>query len=165
MNKRVLLSASILTLSLSQVAHARDYISVVGSSTVFPFATVVAERFGKSTSFNTPKIESTGSGGGLKLFCSGIGVDTPDITNASRRIKASEFEQCQENGVTDVIEVLIGFDGIAFANSLDAEQLELELSDIFLALAATVPNPDGGKDLVENPYTQRTRNGRRLREL
>ncbi len=154
MFKRALLPVSLLIFSMSQSAQARDYISVVGSSTVFPFATVVAERFGKSTSFNTPKIESTGSGGGLKLFCSGIGVDTPDITNSSRRIKASEFEQCQENGVTEIIEVLIGFDGIAFANSLDAEPLELELSDIFLALAAQVPNPNGGDDLVENPYTQ-----------
>jgi len=154
MFKRVLLSASILTLSVSQAAQARDFISVVGSSTVFPFATVVAERFGKSTSFNTPKIESTGSGGGLKLFCSGIGVNTPDITNSSRRIKQSEFDQCQENGVTDVIEVLIGFDGIAFANSLDGDQFELELSDIFLALAAQVPDPNGGDALVDNPYTQ-----------
>ena len=99
---------------------ARDYISIVGSSTVYPFATVVAERFGKVTDFKTPKIESTGSGGGLKLFCSGIGVDTPDITNSSRRIKSSEFEMCQQNGVTDVVEVLIGFDGIAVANSVDA---------------------------------------------
>jgi len=139
-------------MTLSPAAHARDYISVVGSSTVFPFATVVAERFGKSA-FNTPKIESTGSGGGLKLFCSGLGVDTPDITNSSRRIKASEYTQCQDNGVTEVIEVLIGFDGIAFANSADAEQLDLELSDIFLALAKQVPNPDGSETLVENPYT------------
>jgi len=154
MFKRVLLSASILTLTFSQTAQARDYISVVGSSTVFPFATVVAERFGKSTSFSTPKIESTGSGGGLKLFCSGIGVDTPDITNSSRRIKQSEFDQCQENGVSEVIEVLIGFDGIAFANSLDADPLELELSDIFLALAAQVPNPNGADELVDNPYTR-----------
>jgi len=154
MFKQVLLSASILTLTFSQAAQARDHISVVGSSTVFPFATVVAERFGKSTSFSTPKIESTGSGGGLKLFCSGIGVDTPDITNSSRRIKQSEFDQCQENGVSEVIEVLIGFDGIAFANSLDADPLELELSDIFLALAAQVPNPDGSDELVDNPYTK-----------
>ncbi len=153
MVKHLLLPASLLALSVSSVAQARDYINVVGSSTVYPFATVVAEKFGKSTAFNTPKIESTGSGGGLKLFCAGIGVDTPDITNSSRRIKASEFEQCQENGVSDVIEVLIGFDGIAFANSVDADQFELELKDIFLALAEQVPNPDGSDSLVENPYT------------
>lgn len=153
MSKRILLPAAVLALSVSQVAQARDYISVVGSSTVFPFATVVAERFGKSSSFATPKIESTGSGGGLKLFCSGIGVDSPDITNASRRMKASEFTLCQENGVTDIVEVLIGFDGIAFANSLDADQFEMELKDIYLALAKEVPNPDGSETLVENPYT------------
>jgi len=151
MSKRVLLSASVLAMTLSSAAHARDFISIVGSSTVYPFATVVAERFGKSD-FNTPKIESTGSGGGMKLFCSGIGVETPDVTNSSRRIKASEFKQCQENGVTDVVEVLIGYDGIAFANSVDADQFELELQDIFLALAKQVPNPDGSDGLVENPY-------------
>lgn len=151
LSKRLLISASVLVMTLSSAAHARDYINVVGSSTVYPFATVVAERFGKSE-FNTPKIEATGSGGGLKLFCSGIGVDTPDITNSSRRMKASEYKQCQDNGVTDVVEVLIGYDGIAFANSIDAEQLDLELRDIFLALAKQVPNPDGSETLVENPY-------------
>ena len=151
MSKHVLISASVLAMTLSSAAHARDYISVVGSSTVFPFATVVAERFGKSD-FNTPKIESTGSGGGMKLFCSGIGVETPDITNSSRRMKASEFEMCKENGVTDVVEVLIGYDGIAFSNSVDAEQLDVDLKDIFLALAKQVPNPDGSNSLVDNPY-------------
>ena len=80
-------------------AGARDYVSIVGSSTVYPFATTVAEQFGKSTKFNTPKVESTGSGGGLKLFCSGIGVSHPDITNASRRIKKSEYDKCQANGI------------------------------------------------------------------
>lgn len=152
MSKRILLSATLLALGVSHAAQARDYISVVGSSTVYPFATVVAERFGRSTDFATPKIESTGSGGGMKLFCAGIGVDSPDITNSSRRIKASEFQQCQDNGVTDVMEVLIGYDGIAFANSLDSDQFELELKDIFLALAKEVPNPDGSGSLVENPY-------------
>jgi phosphate transport system substrate-binding protein len=127
-------------------------ISVVGSSTVYPFATVVAERFGKATSFKTPKIESTGSGGGLKLFCSGVGVEHPDITNASRRIKQSEYEKCQSNGVNDIIEVKIGYDGIAIANSKKAAQFELEVKDIFLALAKEVPNPKGGEELVENPY-------------
>ena len=151
MSKRVLISASVIAMTLSSAAQARDYISIVGSSTVFPFATVVAEKFGKSD-FNTPKIESTGSGGGMKLFCSGIGVETPDVTNSSRRMKASEFKQCQENGVTDVVEVLIGFDGIAFSNSIDAEQLDLELKDIYLAVAKSVPNPDGSDSLVDNPY-------------
>ena len=88
---------------LATVAHgqsARDYISIVGSSTVYPFATVVAEQFGRTTDFKTPKIESTGSGGGLKLFCAGVGVDNPDITNSSRRIKQSEVDQCADNGAS-----------------------------------------------------------------
>ena len=124
------------------------------SSTVYPFATVVAERFGKTTDFNTPKIESTGSGGGFKLFCSGIGVETPDITNSSRRMKTSEFDQCQNNGVTDIIEVLIGYDGIAVANSVNATQFDMSTKDLYLALAKMVPNPDGSETLVENPYVQ-----------
>lgn len=133
----------------SAVAAERDYISIVGSSTVYPFATVVAEKFGKSTSFKTPKIESTGSGGGLKLFCAGVGTNTPDITNASRRIKSSEVELCAKNGVTDIVEVLIGYDGIAIANSKKSAQFELTLKDLFLALAKEVPGKSG---LVANPY-------------
>ncbi|MEO0914466.1 MAG: substrate-binding domain-containing protein, partial [Pseudomonadota bacterium] len=88
-------------------AHARDQIRIVGSSTVFPFSTAVAEQFGKTTDFNTPVVESTGSGGGLKLFCAGVGTEHPDITNASRRMKSSEFEQCQANGVTEVVESIV----------------------------------------------------------
>ena len=154
MNKSLLLAGSaVLATTFVSNALARDSISVVGSSTVYPFATVVAERFGRTTDFNTPKIESTGSGGGLKLFCSGIGVETPDITNASRRMKTSEYEMCQKNGVTDIVEVLIGFDGIAVANSVDAEQLDMSLKDLYLALAKMVPNPDGSEALIENPYT------------
>ncbi len=139
-------------LFLSSPVLARDSISIVGSSTVFPFATVVAERFGKVTDFKTPKIESTGSGGGLKLFCSGLGTGTPDITNSSRRIKKSEFELCQENGVTEIIEGLIGYDGIAVANSVEAEQISLTRQHLFMALAKDVPSPDGGDTLVPNPY-------------
>ena len=105
-------------------AMARDYISIVGSSTVYPFATVVAEQFGKTTQFKTPKIESTGSGGGLKLFCSGVGVEYPDMTNASRRIKNSEVELCNKNGVKDIIEIKIGYDGIVLANSKKVKPFE-----------------------------------------
>ncbi len=153
MNKTsLLIGTSLASLTLTTPAFARDGISIVGSSTVFPFATVVAERFGRTTDFPTPKIESTGSGGGLKLFCSGIGVDTPDITNASRRIKASELQMCEDNGVTNVVEVLIGYDGIAIANSVEANPLELSRENLFLALAKNVPNPDG-EGLVPNPYT------------
>lgn len=143
---------AILGAGIASVAHARDNISIVGSSTVYPFATVVAERFGKISGFKTPKIESTGSGGGMKLFCSGLGVGTPDITNSSRRIKKSEFDSCLANGVTDIIEVLIGYDGIAVANSVEAEQLSLTRKDLFLALAKDVPNPDGSEEMVANPY-------------
>jgi phosphate transport system substrate-binding protein len=136
-------ATALLALSTAAPALARDQINIVGSSTVFPFSTTVAERFGKSTDFKTPIVESTGSGGGLKLFCSGGGVDTPDITNASRRIKASEVELCEKNGVGDIVEAKIGFDGIVLANSTASDQIELSLRDIFLALAKDVPMDDG----------------------
>ncbi|TVT33749.1 substrate-binding domain-containing protein [Marinobacter vinifirmus] len=138
--------------AVSAPAMARDTVNVVGSSTVYPFATVVAERFGRNTNFPTPKLESTGSGGGLKLFCAGIGTQHPDITNASRRMKKSEFELCQSNGVKEITEVKIGADGIVIANSKDAEKLDLSLKQVFLALAKEVPDPKGGDKLVANPY-------------
>jgi phosphate transport system substrate-binding protein len=149
-----------MTLASTQaVSASRDYISIVGSSTVYPFATVVAERFGKTTPNPTPKIESTGSGGGMKLFCSGVGTGHPDITNASRRMKKSEFKKCQAAGVTDIVEVLIGFDGIVLANSVKTKQISLTRKDIFLALAKNVPAPKSMQDqfttsqtLVANPY-------------
>lgn len=129
--------------TIAAPAFAADQIKIVGSSTVFPFSTTVAERFGKSTDFKTPIVESTGSGGGLKLFCAGDGLDTPDITNASRRIKASEVALCAENGVTGIVEAKIGFDGIVLANSSEAVQVSFSLRDIFLALAKDVPHDDG----------------------
>ena len=142
-----------LAFSASIFAQAgRDYVYVVGSSTVYPFATVVAERFGRSSEFKTPKIESTGSGGGLKLFCDGVGVDYPDVTNSSRPIKSSEVETCAENGVTEIIEVKIGYDGIVFANAISADTMKLSRADIFLALAKEVPG-DAEGELIENPYT------------
>jgi phosphate transport system substrate-binding protein len=133
-------------------AQQRDSISIVGSSTVYPFATVVAERFGKAGSFKTPKIESTGTGGGFKLFCGGVGVQHPDMSNASRAIKASEFETCQQSGVKEIVEVKIGYDGIVVANAKNAPLLKLTTKEIFLALAKEVPNPKGGEGLVANPY-------------
>lgn len=144
-------TAALLAAAASAQA-ARDYISVVGSSTLYPFTTVVAEQFGKATRFKTPKIESTGTGGGMKLFCSGVGVEYPDITNASRAIKKSEYDTCQQNGVKDIIEIKIGYDGIAVANSKKAPRLQLTLRDIFLALAKEVPDPKGGDRVVPNPY-------------
>ncbi len=130
-------------------AQARDRIRIVGSSTVFPFSTSVAEYFGRGTRFKTPVVESTGTGGGFKLFCAGIGVGHPDITNASRRIKASEVERCRKNGVREITEVKIGYDGIVLANARRAPRLAFTLREIFLALAREVPR-DG--TLVENPH-------------
>ena len=144
--------ASFILAVSAQAQSARDYISIVGSSTVYPFATVVAENFGRSTSFKTPKIESTGSGGGLKLFCSGIGITHPDITNSSRRIKQSEIDTCAGNGVNDIIEVKIGYDGIVLANSVTAKPYELTRKHIFLALAKDIPDPKGSATLIPNPY-------------
>ncbi|KXO12322.1 Phosphate ABC transporter, periplasmic phosphate-binding protein PstS [Marinobacter excellens LAMA 842] len=138
--------------AVSTPAMARDTVNIVGSSTVYPFATVVAERFGRNTDFPTPKLESTGSGGGLKLFCAGVGTQHPDITNASRRMKTSEFQDCQNNGVKDITEVRIGSDGIVLANSSQAEKMDISLRQLFLALAKDVPNPQGGENLVPNPY-------------
>jgi phosphate transport system substrate-binding protein len=131
-------------------AEARDQIRIVGSSTVYPFASYVVEEFGATTQHPTPVIESTGSGGGLKLFCAGNGLDTPDITNASRQMKESEFKRCQNNGVDSITEAVIGFDGIVLANATEAPQFALTREQITLAVAAEVPR-DG--KLVKNPYT------------
>lgn len=127
--------AAIAVFGIVGNAAARDQIKVVGSSTVFPFSTAVAESFGKATGNPTPVVESTGSGGGLKLFCSGVGTDTPDITNSSRRMKAKEFKLCQENGVTDVIESIVGFDGIVVANAKNSPTFALTREILFKALA------------------------------
>ena len=144
-------AALVLTVASANVmAAARDYVSIVGSSTVYPFATVVAERYGRSTGTPTPKIESTGSGGGMKLFCSGVGTVHPDVTNSSRRMKYSEFQLCQDNGVTGIVEVLIGYDGIVVANSKAKPAMQMTRKDLYLALAAKVPGPDG--KLIDNPY-------------
>jgi phosphate transport system substrate-binding protein len=152
-NNRIILAAALAATAVTTAqAASRDYISVVGSSTVYPFATVVAETFGKTTAFKTPKIESTGSGGGLKLFCAGVGVEHPDITNASRRIKSSEVENCAKHGVTDIVEVKIGYDGIVIANAKSAPLMHLTHRDVFLALAKKVPNVNGGGELIDNPY-------------
>jgi phosphate transport system substrate-binding protein len=140
--------AAVMAASIG-TAHARDQIRIVGSSTVFPFASYVAEELGATTKWPTPVIESTGSGGGMKLFCEGNGLDTPDITNASRRMKTSEFERCQKNGVTDITEAMIGYDGIAFAQSATNDPIALTREQIALALLEKVP-VDG--ELVDNPY-------------
>jgi ABC-type phosphate transport system, periplasmic component len=132
------------------VAEARDQIRMAGSSTVYPFATSVAEQFGKAGKFKTPVVESTGTGGGFKLFCSGVGPDFTDISNASRAIKASELEMCAKNGVGDIIELKFGYDGIALANSKKHTRYSLTRQQLYQALAKNVP-VDG--KLVPNPYT------------
>jgi phosphate transport system substrate-binding protein len=144
--------------AVSGGAHAqavRDYISIVGSSTVYPFATVVAEQFGRRNSgFKTPKIEPTGSGGGIKAFCGGVGVEYPDIANSSRRITAGEVADCAKNGVAQIVEVKIGYDGIVLANAKSSPHYQVTLRDVYLALAKEVPDPAGTQKLVPNPYTK-----------
>jgi len=150
--KKLLIVLFMCAASSNLMAAGRDAINVVGSSTVYPFSTVVAERFGKNTNFKTPKIESTGTGGGMKLFCAGTGVNTPDMSNASRRIKKSELEMCQNNGVTEVTEVLVGYDGIVISNTKKAARMTLTRKELFLALAKEVPAKDGSETLIANPY-------------
>ncbi len=146
--KKAVLTASVLALSVS-ASQAREQIKIVGSSTVYPFSSYVAEELGATTSFPTPVVESTGSGGGMKLFCAGNGMNTPDITNASRPMKEKEWKLCQKNGVTDITGAMIGYDGIAFAQSSTNKDASFTRTQILLAVAAKVPV--NGK-LVDNPY-------------
>lgn len=149
MLKKTLVLAAMVSLAVAGEAAARDQIRIVGSSTVYPFSTTVAEQFGKSGNFKTPIVESTGSGGGMKLFCAGVGVKHPDITNASRRIKASEVKKCNDNGVTAITELKIGYDGIVMANSKASPVMKITRRQIFQALAKDVPGKDG--KLIPNP--------------
>ena len=150
MKKILGLSAAALLLASATAWAQRDQIRIVGSSTVYPFATKVAEQFGRTTQYKTPVIESTGSGGGLKLFCAGVGVEHPNITNASRAIKSSEIETCKKNGVTEITEVKIGYDGIVLANSNRSQQMKLTRQQLFLALAKEIPASEG--KLQPNPH-------------
>ena len=136
----------------AQAQSARDSINIVGSSTVYPFTTTVAEQFGRGGKFKTPKVESTGTGGGIKLFCSGVGPQYPDIANASRRMNANEFATCQKNGVKDVVEVKVGYDGIVLAQSKAGAALAPTRKDVYLALAKNVPDPANPMNLIPNPY-------------
>lgn len=149
LNLFAVLAVAALLSQIPREVQARDQIHVVGSSTVFPFSTAVAERFGRAGKFKTPVVESTGSGGGLKLFCQGVGEKTPDVANSSRRIKASEVELCAANGVAQIVEVRLGFDGIVLASSKRSARMDLTLQQVFLALAKQVPV---GGQLVANPY-------------
>ena len=157
--KKTIVAFSSTVVALCYVAQAgaaaaRDHVSIVGSSTVYPFSTVVAEQFGKSGKFKTPKVEATGTGGGVKLFCGGVGVEFADVVNASRRIKKTEYEACQKAGVKEIVEVKIGYDGIALAHSKKVKSTDLDRKEIFLALAKKVPDPKCGdcEKLIDNPY-------------
>jgi phosphate transport system substrate-binding protein len=147
--KRILFAASLAALSISP-AFARDEIRIVGSSTVYPFTTAVAESFAKASGMKTPVVESTGTGGGFKLFCAGVGAEHPDFTNASRAIKKAEFEACVKNGVTDIVEIKVGFDGLTLASAAAGPDVKFTKQQIFMALAKQVPDKDG--KLVDNPY-------------
>jgi len=142
-------SVAIAAIATSAGAQSRDTIQIAGSSTVLPFASIVAEEFGNAfPEFKTPVVGSGGSSGGLRQFCQGVGDNTIDIANASRRIRASEVEACNQAGVNEILEVQIGYDGIVFASSADKEDFALEPVHIFKAIAAQVP-VDG--KMVANP--------------
>ena len=130
-------------------AQTRDQIRIVGSSTVFPYTQAVAEQYAGMTGNPAPVVESTGTGGGMQIFCEGVGPDYPDITGASRAMTESEYQLCQQNGVENVTEVLLGYDGLSVAHSVDAPDMDLTKAQLFQALAAEVP-VDG--EVVDNPY-------------
>lgn len=144
------ISVLMIGLIIASGARARDEIHVVGSSTVYPFVALAAERFGSTTAFKTPIVESTGTGGGFAIFCQGIGENTPDIANASRQIKKEEIELCAKSGITDITELKLGYDGIVIANSKHGVELDLTKQQLFLALAKEVPRNGA---LMQNDYT------------
>jgi len=143
---RLLLIVFIMSL-MTTISYARDQIKIVGSSTVYPFSTVVAERFGKSGKFKTPVIESTGTGGGMKLFCAGVGVNTPDMSNASRKIKSKEIKLCKDNGVTDITQVIVGLDGIAFTSSVKGKSYNFTKEQLWEAMSDLGSKPTKWSDI------------------
>lgn len=149
MKQRLIAFLATALMATAASAAERDYITIVGSSTVYPFATVVAENLSKQGKFKAPKVESTGTGGGMKLFCAGNGIATPDITNASRKIKSSELDSCVASGVFGIVEVPIGFDGLTLANAKSAPKVDLTLEDVYYALAKEIPNKKG--EMIANP--------------
>jgi len=150
MLKKILFTG-ILAATAASNAAASDQIRSAGSSTVYPFVTVAAENFGRSSGFKTPIVESTGTGGGFKLFCAGEGEGSIDMANASRPIKDSEVKLCEANGIKNITEIKLGYDGIVLANSTKAPHFDFTKEEIFKALARKVP-VDG--KLVDNPYTK-----------
>ena len=143
---RLFLIVLIMSL-MSSLSYAREQINIVGSSTVYPFSTVVAERFGKSGKFQTPVIESTGTGGGMKLFCAGIGTNTPDMSNASRKIKAKEIALCKKNNVTDITQVIVGLDGIAFTSSVKGKEYNFTKKHLWEAMSDLGSKPKKWSDI------------------
>ena len=141
-----ILTTIILLCLMTTISYAREQINIVGSSTVYPFSTVVAERFGKS-GFKTPIIESTGTGGGMKLFCKGIGVNTPDMSNASRKIKSKEVNLCKQNGVTDITQVIVGLDGIAFTSSVKGKSYNFTKEQLWQAMSDLGSKPKKWSDI------------------
>lgn len=141
------LSTATLVISL----QARDQVKIVGSSTVYPFSSAVAEELGVTTNHPTPVVESTGSGGGIKLFSAGNDLNTPDITNASRRMKPKEYKLCVKNGISNITEAIIGFDGIVFAQAKTNKPFNVTKKELFLAVAKEIPSKNG-KKLIINPY-------------
>jgi phosphate transport system substrate-binding protein len=151
MKTAIYVGTAILALSATAaLAQSREQIRIVGSSTVFPYTQAVSEQFAAMTGGTAPVVESTGTGGGMQIFCGGVGPDHPDITGASRAMKQSEFELCQQNGVDSVTEVLIGYDGLSVAHAQSAPDMDLTKAQLFQALAAEV-EVDG--EIVANPYT------------
>ena len=150
MNKATILTVAVVSgLALSTAAEARDQVQIAGSSTVLPYANIVAEQFGKAFGdFKTPVVESGGSSAGLKQFCQGVGANTIDIANSSRKIKDSEVKSCADAGVKEILEVKFGYDGIVFATDASGDSWALEPKDVYLALAEKVP---AGDKMVDNP--------------
>lgn len=147
--KRIIFA--LLMLSATFATQARDQLNIVGSSTVYPFSSFIAEEYGTISRYPTPVVESTGTGGGMKIFCSGNSLDTPDITNASRRMTVKEFYLCERNGVQNITEVMFGYDGIVIAESNTNPPLDIRKPELLLALAKKVPNKSNS-GLIDNPY-------------
>ncbi len=145
----ILFAFALILVSHVANAQGRDQITAVGSSTVYPFTTTVAEQFGRAGKFKTPKVESTGTGGGIKLFCNGVGPQFPDVANASRAMKKGEFETCVKNGVSEIIEIKIGYDGLTIADAKSGAISSLTKKQVWLALAKQIPDASG--KLVNNP--------------
>ena len=158
-----------ITLLYPTISHAlfnfedRSHIQIVGSSTVYPFSAIIAESFGRDSDFRTPVVEATGTGGGMKLFCSGKGSNYPDLVNASRAIKKSEIKRCAENNIKDIVEIKIGYDGIVLANSSKGIKYSLSKKEIFLALAPKIPGKNN--QLIDNPHQKWSDVSKRLPDV